>query len=126
MNPQNSILSTDIVFINYNNIILWQPPAKPIDLNTSDCEPKNNVQHRTKQKNILPVIVCQAVRSETPCPKSHGKRCKNFQLWQIFQITTYNLPHECSHFSGITSDMGTFMGQIVRGNLENYHEQSAP
>lgn len=36
----------------------------------------------------------------------------------LTSTTTANLVRS-AHFSGITSDMGTFMGQIVRGNLEN-------
>jgi len=36
----------------------------------------------------------------------------------LTSTTTGNLVRS-THFSGITSDMGTFMGQIVRGNMEN-------
>lgn len=36
----------------------------------------------------------------------------------LTSTTTANLVRS-AHFSGITSDMGTFLGQIVRGNMEN-------
>ena len=39
----------------------------------------------------------------------------------LTSTTTGNLVRS-THFSGITSDMGTFMGQIVRGNMENLNK----
>ena len=37
----------------------------------------------------------------------------------LTSTTTGNLVRS-THFSGITSDMGTFMGQVVRGNMVNW------